>query len=196
MGLAQGLWKVPIPRWCYGVVIAAFLVAASYEAWLKEYRLRRIAERERRIHAGRDWSAEWKGLADRFHAVSPYIRASWQRGGMGVANGEAIEGWHLGGAASTPEVKQCEALCSFAGELLKQSPKMNSRLTPNTLKQTDAIERWLTFLMETHRVMSITSDYAIVPDTQGENKIILVGTIEKVASVSATACIACATAEI
>ena len=36
MGLAQGLWQVPIPRWCYVAVTGCFLTWAFYRTWLKE----------------------------------------------------------------------------------------------------------------------------------------------------------------
>ena len=36
MGFAQGLWQVPIPRWCYVAVTGSFLTLAFYRTWLKE----------------------------------------------------------------------------------------------------------------------------------------------------------------
>jgi len=36
MGLAQGVWKVPISPWAYAAVILFFLGLAFYRAWLKE----------------------------------------------------------------------------------------------------------------------------------------------------------------
>jgi hypothetical protein len=37
MGLAQGVWQVPIPRWCYVAVTACFLTWAFFRTWLKEH---------------------------------------------------------------------------------------------------------------------------------------------------------------
>jgi hypothetical protein len=37
MGFAQGLWQVPIPRWCYVAVTGCFLGWAFYRTWLKEH---------------------------------------------------------------------------------------------------------------------------------------------------------------
>jgi len=37
MGFAQGLWQVPIPRWCYMAVTSGFLMWAFYRTWLKEH---------------------------------------------------------------------------------------------------------------------------------------------------------------
>lgn len=36
MGLAQGVWQVPIPRLCYLAVIGSFLTWAFYRTWQKE----------------------------------------------------------------------------------------------------------------------------------------------------------------
>ena len=37
MGFAQGLWQVPIPRWCYVAVTGCFLTWAFYRTWRKEH---------------------------------------------------------------------------------------------------------------------------------------------------------------
>lgn len=209
MGLAQGLWQVPIPRWCYSVVVIAFLTWAFYQAWLKERHIRQeninalehrlqVAEAaathlQRKFEQGR--VAEWKALAEQFQSVSRYFRADWQHGGMGIANGEVIETWHITGLADAPERKQCEALCAFAGALLIQS-KMSAQLTSRTLMQKDAIKRWLYFLKETHNAMSMNSGYGMVLESEGEDKIILLGTINDLGKASASACLTCATAEL
>lgn len=145
----------------------------------------------------KDWVAEWKGLADRFQTVSPYIRADWQHGGMGMSNGEVNEIWRIAGIGNPSDKKQCEALCAFAGSLLEQSPKISAQLTSKTLTQNDAIKRWLYFLKETHNAMSMNSGFCgVVEGEKGKDKIIFSGTIDKLAAVSATACITCAAAEV
>jgi hypothetical protein len=127
MGLAQRLWQVPIPRWCYSVVVVAFLTWAFYQAWLKERHIRQenINALEHRLqnaeaaatHLQRkleqDRVAEWKALAEQFQSVSRYFRADWQHGGMGIANGKVIETWRITGLADAPERKQCEAADSI-----------------------------------------------------------------------------------
>jgi hypothetical protein len=37
MGLAQGVWQVPIPRWSYLAVTGCFLTWAFYRTWLKQH---------------------------------------------------------------------------------------------------------------------------------------------------------------
>lgn len=36
MGLAQGVWQVPIPRWCYLAIGGCFLTWAFYRTWRKQ----------------------------------------------------------------------------------------------------------------------------------------------------------------
>jgi hypothetical protein len=46
MGFAQGLWRVPIPRWCYVAVTSGFLMWAFYRSWLKEHLALEAAQAE------------------------------------------------------------------------------------------------------------------------------------------------------
>ena len=127
-------------------------------------------------------SANWRDLAKDFDGLPERIRADWNR------NGEGTESWRIAH-------QKCEGLCKLAGAMLVKSPNIVTELPQSLQSESDPMFRWLSFLKEKNYLSRI--QYGVESaETGKEPKIILFGSIENVARVSAVVCIECAAMEI
>jgi uncharacterized membrane protein len=177
LGVWQGTGHVVKP-WVYWLVAIVGLFVAFFKAWNdqaneKEKALAKIAERAE-ASAAFPIAIEWKELAKEFRQLPRRIRADWNR------NRDGEESWRM----FHPE---CEALCKLAGAMLARSPKV----FPEPHPETDTLFRWLGFLKKEKNLSDI--QYGI---EQPEGKVVLFGSLDGVAEMSAAVCIECAAKEI
>jgi hypothetical protein len=81
--------------------------------------------------------ADWKELADRFASESLYIRADWQRGGMGKIGDHVAETWRFAGDVAAE--RKLAPLCRWAGKLLLKSPIAFAKASQQTQAETDDV---------------------------------------------------------
>ena len=171
--------------WVYSSIAIVALFVGFFRAWNdKAKQLEGHANRPRPVG-----SSEWRDLADRFAAVSAYVRADWQQ--FGGDNG--AESWSVGGSTAD-DVYQCKALCSLAGTMLTKSLNVSAKLSERVRAHTDAGDRWLCFLKE-HGAVTDTG-YGLETLNNGKQQPIFLGSIQNLAKVSSRACIECSAKEI
>jgi hypothetical protein len=134
-------------------------------------------------------TTEWKELSDRFGGMSRFIRADWQRGGLGKNGEESIENWQITGEVNARGT--AEPICRIAGKLLSRSPAVMVRNSKRKQTEGDDIVRWLNFLKD-RGAMTLCDGYGLVQET---SEIIMLGSIHDLAQASRLACLDCAARE-
>ncbi len=131
----------------------------------------------------RDWPGDWRLMEDGFrrHSQSS-VRATWQRASYGP-----IENWMVHGDHQYI-VREIEAFCIQSGKLLKISP-MSPPVSAQLLAEPSDRDRWLYFLKEKQLLSDISTGSETV---DGETYAVTIGEINKLAMVSASVCVECA----
>lgn len=175
----------PLVYWAVAFVtlFIAFFRAWNDEVNAKEKALAQLANLEKTVKATADANdvsaTDWKNLGKEFQGLPGRIRADWHR------DGDGTESWILLHPA-------CKGLCTLAGAMLTKSPRVFAMLSQKVPPGSDAMSRWLRFLKE-RQPIRVQHCYETMPE--GQQKIILFGSIEDVRENSFTACIECAAAE-
>jgi len=131
----------------------------------------------------RDWPGDWRLMEDGFrrHSQSS-VRADWQRSSL-----DHTESWIVCGDHKDP-MGEVRVFGIQAGILLIVSPT-SSQLSAHVRSQQDHLDRWLYFLKEKYGLSDVQSGLETV---DSKTYAVTAGSINKLAVVSARACVECA----
>jgi hypothetical protein len=138
----------------------------------------------------RDWPGDWKELSGKFAEIAKVLISPISADYFRNSDGES---WSMrGGPAAT--VRNLESLCKLAGNLLIASPSVARRLPSELHARTDPVHRWLFYLKNKGSAFNYTG-YGTEILNGGKEAHCQMGSIEQLAAVSASECIACAADE-
>jgi hypothetical protein len=135
----------------------------------------------------RDWQGDWKELSTRFGEMANILIAA------DYVGSSEDESWNLRGSPAVV-VRRLESLCKLAGNLLIASPNVSRNLPSDLRAHPDPINRWL-FYLKIRPGAFKNVGYGAGTSGTGEKIHYQMGSIEQLATVSASECISCAADE-
>ena len=133
----------------------------------------------------KDYSAEWRKLADDMRADCRFLRADWSM------NNILGESWDVKGADNR---RVCQAWIRRAGKMLLISPAVCRSLPENVRNDPDDLHRWLRYLKERYHFEH--SHYLTGTCDDGRKEKIMTGSVPDLAEQSFKACVDCSTYEL